>query len=173
VSAILLLVVLAGIYLYFKNRMPASSKQTASQVSFVPAKPPVISPLPASSAGLSADAKKAFDERSAWTPVSIGNQPTLKGQEQMMPLPAGWSAREDYLLTVVPQTLPGAIRNYRAIIMRPAKPTSPADAIYTVPDTSNPYFKDHCHITDAPAGVCYGGTNPATKHVFDLMFFFE
>ncbi len=136
------------------------------------AKLPEVSSLPADATNLGPLDKVAFDERSSWVPISVGNQPKL-AVSQKFDLPQGWRAREDYLLTVLPQTMPANIRNYRSIIMRPQKTQSREDAIFTVPNTTDIYFKDHCHVTKQPAGVCYGGTNPETKHVFDLMFYFD
>ncbi len=164
IIAVILLVIIAGVFLYFKNHPIKSNIHRPVVV----AKLPVINPLPASADGLSEDGKKAYEERKAWKAAAVGNQPTLS-TAQSLALPDGFMAREDYLLTVVSPSMSTNILNYRAVIIRPIKPLSREDAIFTVPDVSE--FKDHCHITAGQSGVCYGGTNPLTKHAFDLMFY--
>ncbi len=168
---VVVIILIAAAYLYTKNNNISLFAPTHPKI--VAAKTPEISPLPTDGSTLTGDAKKAYDERKMWTTVSINNQPTLGANAQSFSLPNGWSAREDYLLTVVPITLPPQIKNYRSVIFRPLKPLSREDAIFTSPDITNSYFNGHCHATVGKAGVCYGGKNPETKHVFDLMFFFQ
>ncbi len=166
-------ILIFGVYAFIHNSPLKKSTPPKKHAPIVVAKPPQISLLPKDSSNLSVEDKKAYDEISTWVNVSISNQPTLGTKTQTFSLPKGWIAREDYLLTVVPQSMPANIRNFRSVIFRPAKPLSREDAIYTVPDSTNAYFKGRCHITTAPAAVCYGGTNPATKHTFELMWYFS
>ncbi|MCE9585493.1 hypothetical protein K8Q94_02640 [Candidatus Nomurabacteria bacterium] len=134
---------------------------------------PEIKVLPNDVSKLSPIDKKFFDEISSWVSVKVSNQPTISKNPQTIKLPLGWTAREDYLLTVIPTDMPADLRNFRTIIMRPDKTkiVSREDAIYIVPDASNKYFKDHCNLGEVV--VCYGGKNVEIKHVFDLMFYFS
>ncbi len=133
-----------------------------------------ISRLPTDTSNLSVADKKAYDELSVWVSVPVTNQPTISKDPQSIILPNGWTAREDYLTAVVPPSLSAKIKSYRSVIMHPPrfKTMSRDDAIYNVPDASNAYFKDHCHISGEVI-TCYGGKNPDTKHIFDLMFYFS
>lgn len=158
------------VYYAKSQQIFTSTNQKMSSVAKIPSA--VV--LPTDTSSLSPAAKIAYDELSQWVPTPVQNQPAISNKPQTIKLPAGWTAREDYLLAVVPSTLPDAVKNYRGVIMRPpkGKSLSSDDAIFTVSDTSNPYFKGHCH-TGATESTCYGGKNPSTQHVFDLMFYFS
>ncbi|MES2023095.1 MAG: hypothetical protein V4439_00225 [Patescibacteria group bacterium] len=171
VVVVIVLIVSVYSFLHFNNSneigIPASKKVNPV------AKPVLTGALPLDTSTLSAADKKAYDELAKWVDIKITNQPTVSKNPQTVKLPADWTAREDYLLTVVPSKMPANIRNFRSVIMRPSrfKILSREDAIYSVPDATDPYFKDHCHA--GTVIVCYGGKNPEVKHVFDLMFYFN
>ncbi len=125
---------------------------------------------------LSGSDQQAYNEVLSWTTVSVSNQPSLVKNPQSIKLPVGWTAREDYISSVIPQNLPKKVLNSRSIIMRPPemKSLSREDAIFTISELSDPYFIDRCHKNQASGEIlCYGGTNPDTKHVFDLLVSFK
>ncbi len=150
----------------FSNGTNKAIAPAPKEVGIVPSDPDLLSGVD----------KKAYDELSNWVSVSVGNQPALSRNPQTVKLPATWTAREDYLSAVLPSKMPDKLLKYRGIIMRPpqSKSMSRDDAIFTVFDISDPYFKDHCHQgTSGGDSTCYSGKNPDTKHVFDLMFHFQ
>jgi hypothetical protein len=108
-------------------------------------------------------------ERDSWVLISVQNQPTLQ-QPQTFRLPVNWTAREDYLAVVLPKTLSQTLLDDRSIIMRPPNPQSREDAIYVVTDTKDSYFKGRCKEV-RNGFLCYGGNNPKTKHVFDVLLY--
>jgi hypothetical protein len=133
----------------------------------VPAEIPM--PIEITTAPLSSADEKKISERNTWQSTVVTNQPTLK-KPQVINLPKGWTAREDYLAVLLPESMPKSILNYRSVIMRPAKPLSRDDAIFSAPTTKDIYFKGRCK--ESLVGfTCYGGTNPETKHTFELMFY--
>lgn len=148
------------------NYSSSSKKEYVAKVSGVeklPKKSLVVTP---------AD-QAAYDELSTWVEVAVQNQPATGSRPQKILLPEGWTAREDYLLTVLPDTMPLGLKNYRAVIMRPPKGKilGKEDAIYTVSDASDSYFAGKCRA-GATESTCYGGKNADTKHVFETMFHF-
>ena len=169
----ILIGVAVGAYFLLRS-MGIISHSTAPKNETVVAKPPEIPKPKVDVFTLTGADKVAYDALAKWVSVPITNQPTISKNPQTMQLPAGWTAREDYLLAVVPDKLPEDIKNYRTVIMRPSKTRSKSrdDAIFNVPDASNPYFKGHCHV-GATFTTCYGGKDAETKAVFDLMFYFS
>lgn len=163
----------AGLYFFLHSNGTGTGSSSAKRAAVV-AKPPEIAKPSIDPAALSPEEKKAYDALASWVPVVITNQPTISQKPQTIKLPEGWTAREDYLLTVVPETMPAPIRNFRTVIMRPPKSKSMSrdDAIFSTPDASDPYFKDRCHV-GVTSTTCYGGKNPETKAVFALMFYFD
>ncbi len=165
---IVIAVVVFGIY-SFTHKTKENSAVVKKEI--VPATVPAFSEMPTSTQGLSVEAQGKLALLSTWVEVKVANQPTLSKNPNTVKLPAGWTAREDYLSSVVPNTLPKNILNYRSVIMRPIKSFSREDAIYAVPEMTDPYFKEHCHTGSSI--VCYGGKNPETKDTFNLMFYFS
>jgi hypothetical protein len=163
--AILLCIVI--FYFLFKN---PSDNVSVKQKNIV-AKAIETDLLPIDTTNFSTEDKKAFDELTKWVPVIITNQPTISDKPQTINLPVGWTAREDYLLSVVPESLPGNIRNYRSVIIRSPNSKNKYEAIYNIPDMSNSYFKNRCNLSKTI--TCYGGENKEIKRVFDLMFYFN
>ncbi len=171
VVVVVVLIVSVYSFLHFNN---SNENGISANKKVNPVAIPVLTgALPLDTSTLSVADKKVYEEISKWVDVVITNQPTISKNPQTVKLPDGWTAREDYLSTVVPGNLPENIRNFRSVIMRPNKfkIQSREDAIYSVPDATDPYFKDHCHV--GIVITCYGGKNPETKHVFDLMFYFN
>ncbi len=159
-----LLIVCVGVFLYVYIR------NTAIRAPVSPIVIPEVSPLPENADNLTGADLAAYNERIAWKSLYVGNQKQLK-TAQRFSLPAGWIIREDYLFTVLPPTLESKIKTHRAIIMRPQKTMSRDDAIFTVVNTSDSYLQNRCHKSTTKVSVCYGGSNPETKQVFDLLFY--
>ncbi len=170
IIVIAVVVVCISLYFLFKKDNEISKSKAENPI----AKAIETSRLPQDTSNLSVADKKAYDELLAWVSVPVMNQPTISKNPQTITLPNGWTAREDYLTAVVPQSMSSKIKSYRSVIMHPPrfKTMSRDDAIYNVPDASDAYFKDRCH-TSGEVITCYGGKNPDTKHVFDLMFYFN
>ncbi len=166
------IVIAVGLFFLMKPDSKNTIKHTISNtnnsvVERSPAEIPV--PVEITTTPLSSTDEKKMSERNTWQPVVVTNQPTL-AKPQMINLPKGWTAREDYLAVLLPQTMQKSILGYRSIIMRPAKPLSRDDAIFSAPSTKDIYFKGRCK--ESLVGfTCYGGTNPETKHTFELMFY--
>ncbi len=174
VIAISLVVIATVCVIFYTKSEKVVTHISGEKKQSVVAPAPASAQLPADTAALSAADKLAYNELLSWVDVPITNQPTISKRPQAVRLPLGWTAREDYLTSVVPDTLPETVKNYRGVIMRPPKAQSLSreDAIFTVPAESAQYFKDACHIS-AERTVCFGGKSKTTKHVFDLMFYFN
>lgn len=138
-----------------------STKQTEKSFVFPPAP---LETVPSSDPNIRS-------EKEGWVHIVINNQFGLKTPRTVL-LPVDWIAREDYLITILPETFKKDFLMQKTIIMRPPKSMRQGrdDAIYSVPEISDPYFKPERCIKTSVGYTCYGGDNPITKHVFEILF---